>query len=42
MATLLNTRRAPGALLAIIAAIVIGFAPVIVSVISAPSAEVAK
>ena len=42
MATLPNTRRAPSAPLAIIAAALIGLAPVIAAVISAPSAEVAR
>ena len=42
MATTTHNPVRPRALLAIIAAAVIGFAPVVAAIISAPSAEVAR
>jgi hypothetical protein len=43
MATQIHTRRAPSALLAIIAAALIGTTPIIAAILtSAPSAEVAR
>jgi hypothetical protein len=42
MATQAHTRPAPRALLAILAASLIGTAPIIAALISAPSAEVAR
>lgn len=42
MATSPNTTRAPSALLAILAAALLGTAPILAALISAPSAEVAR